>query len=163
MILMPMNRYVGVSARVTDPEERRALQEAGREIAQGRFGLVMRQAAARPGRGGPSELEDLRQRWEAVSRRAPTAHVPSVLEKPRGALTQLLDDYLPRGVTSLFTNDPHLAESWDGRLPTRYVPEMRLKCVPGLDKQLQGRISPEGMASQWRKPVCGPLRSHDGI
>lgn len=51
MILMPMNRYVGVSARVTDPEERRALQEAGREIAQERFGLVMRQAAAQAQEG----------------------------------------------------------------------------------------------------------------
>ena len=63
VILMPMNRYVGVSARVTDPEERRALQEAGREIAQGRFGLVMRQAAAQAQEGEIlRELEDLRQR-----------------------------------------------------------------------------------------------------
>lgn len=77
MILMPMNRYVGVSARVTDPEERRALQEAGREIAQGRFGLVMRQAAAQAQEGEIlRELEDLRQRWEAVSRRRPRRTCP---------------------------------------------------------------------------------------
>lgn len=141
VLLMPMNRYVGVSARVTDPEERRALQESGRSITQGRFGLVMRHAAVQAQETAIlQEVEDLRNRWEAISRKAPTAHVPSVLEKPRGALTQLLDDYLPRGNTSLITNDQSLMAAWQGHLPTRLMPELRLGDVPGLEKQLEAAL-----------------------
>ena len=42
VLLMPVNRYVGVSARITEETVRHALTELGREIAQERFGLVMR-------------------------------------------------------------------------------------------------------------------------
>lgn len=138
VLFMPLNRYVGVSARVTQPEQRHALQEAGRQIAEGRFGLVMRYAAVQAAETDIlQEVETLRQRWENIARRAPTAHVPSVLEKPRGALTQLLDDYLPRGNTVLVANDRSLTEAWSSRLPARYEPELSLEHVPGLQKQLE--------------------------
>lgn len=60
-----------------------------------------------------------------------------MLEKPRGALTQLLDDYLPRGNTVLVANDRSLTEAWSTRLPARYEPELPLEHVPGLQKQLE--------------------------
>lgn len=45
MILMPLNRFVGVSKRITDGAERKLLTETGKSLADNRFGLVMRQAA----------------------------------------------------------------------------------------------------------------------
>ena len=138
VLLMPMNRYIGVSARVTEEEERQALHALGQEIAQEQFGLVMRQAAAQAQEEDiRQEAEALRLRWSDIARRAPTAHVPSVLERPRNFLERLLDDYLPRGNTSLETNDQRLAEAWASALPCRYAASFRMRDVPGLTKQLE--------------------------
>ena len=46
VILMPMNRFVGVSKRVADPQIIRDLKALGGEITENRFGLVLREAAA---------------------------------------------------------------------------------------------------------------------
>lgn len=137
VILMPMNRYVGVSARVTGERERQALQALGRQLAGNRFGLVMRHAALEAAETALlQEVEELRGRWEELARRAPTAHAPSLLERPRSVLEQLLDDYLPKGNTVLQTNDPQLQEAAASRLPVRFVEDFRLETVPGLHKQL---------------------------
>ena len=47
VLVMPMNRYVGVSTRITDENDRERMRETGREIARGRTGIVMREAALR--------------------------------------------------------------------------------------------------------------------
>ena len=44
-LVMPLNRYIGVSARITGEAARRQLKELGAAIAGDRFGLVLRQAA----------------------------------------------------------------------------------------------------------------------
>ena len=46
ILLMPMNRHIGVSARITDEETRQRLAETGRRLADGQCGIVMREAAA---------------------------------------------------------------------------------------------------------------------
>ena len=45
MILMPLNRFTGVSSRITDAGERTRLTETGRALSQDQYGLVMRSAA----------------------------------------------------------------------------------------------------------------------
>ena len=45
-LLMPMNRHIGISSRVQDPETRERLRKTGEDIAQGEFGLILRAAAA---------------------------------------------------------------------------------------------------------------------
>ena len=52
LILMPRNRFTGVSARVKDPEERSRMLRTGKALAGDRFGIVMREAAA----GMPEEM-----------------------------------------------------------------------------------------------------------
>lgn len=65
VLLMPVNRYVGVSARVTEDAARHALTELGREIAQERFGLVMRAAATEAEEAEiRQEVQELLERWE---------------------------------------------------------------------------------------------------
>ena len=46
VILMPMNRYIGVSSRIEDEDTRKQLVALGKAIADGRFGLIMRHGAA---------------------------------------------------------------------------------------------------------------------
>ena len=45
VLLMPRNRFVGLSRRVTGEEDRARAQALGRRIADGRFGLIVRHAA----------------------------------------------------------------------------------------------------------------------
>lgn len=107
VILMPMNRYVGVSARITDPDLREGLASLGRDIAGDRFGLVMRAAAAHATEAAVrDETHALLARWEDVSREAATAHAPSVLFRRRSRLEALLDDLRPAGVDRIVTSRP---------------------------------------------------------
>lgn len=46
MILMPMNRHIGISAKITDEKERSRLKDLGNRLTEGKYGLVMRTAAA---------------------------------------------------------------------------------------------------------------------
>ena len=52
MLLMPMNRHIGVSARITDEAVRTRMTETGKRLAEGGCGIVMREAAF-----GASEAE----------------------------------------------------------------------------------------------------------
>lgn len=141
VLYMPMNRYIGVSARVENAEERAELSARGEALAQGRFGLVMRAAALEAAQEDVAEeVELLRQRFEQVQKAAPTAPAPSLLEAPRDALTRLMDDYLSRGGASLVTNDAELAQSWQCRVSTVLQPELRIRALPGMEKQLQGAL-----------------------
>ena len=109
VLFMPCNRYIGVSARVAEEDDRRALKEQGAALAGGACGLVMRQAALdAPEEAIRQELDGLRQIWERIGHDAPTSPAPSLLHRPRTLLDALLDDYLPRGVTCVVTDDPAL-------------------------------------------------------
>lgn len=111
VILMPLNRYVGVSSRIENEEERKALQAMGRTIAEGRFGLIMRNAALAASQEDiRTEVNELTYAWHVVQSKAPTAHVPSLLHQPRTQLDSLLDDYRPRGIDRIITNDDVLAK-----------------------------------------------------
>ncbi len=71
ILLMPMNRYIGVSSRITDEAERERLREAGREATGGEYGLVMRNAALRADPGEiKTETRQLYSEWERFSRRS---------------------------------------------------------------------------------------------
>ena len=47
IILMPKNRYIGVSGRIQDEKTRERLRETGKRIAGGEWGMVMRAASER--------------------------------------------------------------------------------------------------------------------
>ena len=124
VIVMPLNRYIGVSARIEDESLREAMKKLGQTITGGNFGLVMRASA--PGAEEADireEAETLLARWEAISKAAPTAHAPSMIHKPRTLLDSLLDDDLPRGVDGVVTNDETTARQLSGMLPVTVTQE----------------------------------------
>lgn len=110
VILMPLNRYVGCSSRIVEEGIRKALISLGKAIAGGAFGLVMRSAAERAAEESiRAEAAELRSLWDAISKAAPTAHVPSMLHSPRTMLDSLIDDYRHRGIDRFVTDDETLA------------------------------------------------------
>ncbi len=120
-LLMPCNRYIGVSARVTGGAEKARLRRMGERIADGRFGLVMRAACLTAGeKAVEEEIETLWETARQLQTDAATAHCPSLVHGPRSAMRQLLDDYLPRGLDEILTDDQSLA-GMDLPCPVRCV------------------------------------------
>lgn len=137
MLLTPMSRMIGVSSKITEDGKRKALKETGRAIAQERFGLVMRTAAENaPEEELAAEAERLFQQWEQIRRAAPTAHVPSILMQPRSTLEAVLDDYRPRGIDQIVTDDPAVAEKAAGIAPVQVIPE-NLLTICKIESQLK--------------------------
>ena len=119
-LVMPMNQFVGVSSRVRDEESQEALKQRGKDIAAGRFGIVMRSSALE---AEPEEIraeaEKLYQDWTA-----PTGG------KSAGGETK------PGGVI-FHQSDPReqLCQDYSGRGETAVVEAERLP--PELDRQLK--------------------------
>ena len=105
VILMPLNRYIGVSARITDKHAAGRLRMIGEQIAAGRFGLVLRNAALdlRPALIR-EEAESLFEAWEALRREAAVAPAPSRIRSADGVLDALLRDYRALGIDRLVTD-----------------------------------------------------------
>lgn len=110
VILMPLNRYIGVSSRIEDEQLRESLRAFGQDIAQNRFGLVMRSACEH---ASPEAVEEevgaLCLVWEKVRADIIAAPAPSVVYRQGTALDAVLRDYAPRGIDQIVTDDPALA------------------------------------------------------
>lgn len=135
VILMPLNRYVGVSGRVEDGEIREAMREMGLRLTEGRFGLVMRHSA--PGAAEDAireEIASLMERWEAIRKAAPTAHALSVLYAARDLLDSVVADYHPRGIDRFVVNDPSAAKRLSAIAPVTLAGD-DMMAIAGLDRQ----------------------------
>ncbi len=121
LILMPLSRFVGASGKLPrDTADR--LRSIGRAIAGDRFGLVMRTAAA--GRDEAQlrdEAESLLARWQDIARAVSASAAPACLQTPGGALESLLNDYIPRGLDAVISDDPDTEAFCAGRCAFRHV------------------------------------------
>ncbi len=106
VIYMPFNRHVGVSERVTDEEQRAGLSELGKRLADGKYGVVMRNSAVNQSADTlEEELKTLRLRWEAIAEKAAAAGAPELLYREESLLTILARDYAPRFHLKVTAND----------------------------------------------------------
>lgn len=135
VILMPLNRYVGCSSRITDEAVRKTLIEMGREIAGGEYGLIMRNAAENATEESiRGEVSQLRSLWDDIRLAAPTAHVPSMLHTPRTQLDALIDDYRHRGIDRFVTDDEALAQKLGSIAPVTLASD-QLMTIARLNHQ----------------------------
>lgn len=143
VVLMPFGKSVGASGKLPAGDAAR-LRALGRRLADGRFGLVMRTAAAQSAEEAiAAETEALAAVWADAAERAPTAPAPSVLLAPRGALEALLDDLIPTGVDTVISDEPEVARLCEGRCPFRPVAAdpLRTAGVPAkVEEALRRRV-----------------------
>ena len=77
VIVMPMNRYVGVSSRITDSDIRERLKNTGKSISGGRYGIVMRNSASQVRTEElRSEAEELYMMWQQINEKAKEGGTP---------------------------------------------------------------------------------------
>lgn len=135
VILMPMNRYVGASSRIEDEADRKALISLGKQIANGAYGLIMRNAAVNATEGDiRAEVDELTCTWNSVMQKVATAHVPSMVHQPRTQLNSLLDDYRHRGIDRIVTNDSVLGKQLESIAPVHMATD-ELMHIARLDHQ----------------------------
>lgn len=110
VLLNPLGRQIAVSSRITTESTRKRLKVLANSIARGQYGLVMRAASVHAEEDAiRQEIDAMLGKWEAIRKAAPTAHAPSVLHHMRSVLDGILDDYRPRGIDRIVTNDHDLA------------------------------------------------------
>ena len=119
VLLSPMTRQIAVSSRIPKDADRKRLKALGADIAAGRFGLVMRTSSLEADEATlRAEVDRLWITWQEISAKAPTAHAPSVLHAPRTLLDAVIDDYRPRGIDRIVTNDEAMAREVESIAPT---------------------------------------------
>ena len=97
-LLMPLNRYIGVSNKIADEKRRRALRRLGEELTGGACGVVLRTSSGdAEDEAVRADFAALQTAWEAVRRAAPTAHAPGILYA-NTAGEAMLRDLAPRGL-----------------------------------------------------------------
>lgn len=135
VILMPMNRYIGVSSRIEDEDTRKQLVALGKAVADGQFGMILRHGAAEASEQDIRiEVNELTSVWTEIQQQAPTAHAPSLVHRPRTELDSLLDDYQPRGIDRIVTNDAALAKTLEHIAPVTIARD-EMMTIARLDHQ----------------------------
>lgn len=113
VLLMPENRFVGVSKRVDGEGDRERARRLGAAIGQNRFGLIVRHAALFvPESEVWDEAEALWEEWRVLKERAACLKAPSLVYQPASITETVLRDYAARHDCTLYT-DAHEA----GNLP----------------------------------------------
>ena len=133
VILMPLNRYIGVSSRIEGEGQRSRLRSFGREIADGRFGLIMRLASANaPEEAIVEEIDGLLSQWQIIQQDILAKPAPSVIYQPDSFLGGILRDYSPRGIDEIVTDDAAMIASLRNDYTVR-------ECEPDIDEMHRQR------------------------
>ena len=94
VILMPCNRYIGVSSRIRDEQTREALRGLGAEIMGERAGLVLRAAAESASENEIiREAETLWETWQEIRIRVREAQLPGDVLYACDPAALLIRDY----------------------------------------------------------------------
>lgn len=102
VILMPKNRYIGVSSRISDESVREKLKKQGKEIAAERFGIVMRQAAEEADFDSVrQEAESLYETWEIIAEKASHGGKPGSILFSGNTAERLREDYARDGTDEI--------------------------------------------------------------
>ena len=97
VLLMPCNRFIGLSKRVEDTADRERAKTLGKNIAKDRFGLIVRHAALFASEQEVAEeAETLWTHWLEISGAASCRKAPAVMHTENGMEEVLLRDYSAR-------------------------------------------------------------------
>lgn len=102
VLIMPMNRYIGVSSRITNEEERERMRETGQRIAGERFGIVLRKAALNTCTEKiADEAEKMLKDWMAVEEKIRNGFISGTVLYHQDPVSQMIADYEARGIMKI--------------------------------------------------------------
>ena len=106
VLVMPQNRFVGLSKRIDCANDRQRAQKLGERITQNRFGVIVRHAALFVSEEEVfEEAEALWQKWQELSEKAPCIKAPALLYTEVGMSEVLERDYSARHEMTLLPEE----------------------------------------------------------
>lgn len=97
VLLMPCNRFVGLSKRIGCAEDRQRAKRLGESIAGGRFGVIVRHAALFASEQEVlQEAQELWQRWQEIAQKAQCIKAPALMYAEPEMADVLVRDYSAR-------------------------------------------------------------------
>lgn len=97
VLLMPQNRFVGLSKRIDNSDDRHRAKRLGEAVAQNRFGVIVRHAALfAPQAAVQDEAEALWNEWNEISRKAACTKAPALMRTEPSMADVLVRDYAAR-------------------------------------------------------------------
>jgi ribonuclease G len=161
LVYMPHADYVAVSRKVADDRERERLKEAGERIRQGEEGLILRTAAEGETLERLTEdVEQLRERWNAIRAKAAVSSAPCELHRDDGLMLRLVRDMLDAGTDRIWVDD-EAAFGELRELVGRMAPA-KLECVSLYDSRETGLFERRGVRAQLEQAFGREIRLPSG-
>lgn len=133
VLLMPCNRFVGLSKRIENAEDRENGKRLGEAIARERFGVIIRHAALfASDQEVAQEAESLWNEWQEICRKVTCQKAPAVMRTEPSMTDVLVRDYSTRHELQVIQDD----EAW-----------RRLCADAQLNAALQRRVTLPGGGS----------------
>jgi ribonuclease G len=107
LVFMPGIDHIGISRKITDPEERERLRELIRRHAQPGEGFIVRTAAiGEKDEDLVGDVTFLRQAWQEIQAKAETVPAPGLVWHDLRLLQKVLRDIFREEVSSFWVDDP---------------------------------------------------------
>lgn len=106
VVLVPFSNVVSISKKIRSAEERRRLKVLADSLVPPNFGIIVRTAAV--GKDAASlggDIEEIHQRWLAMSANLMRAQAPAKVLSEGGRTTSILRDMLSMGFDAVTTDD----------------------------------------------------------
>ena len=98
ILLMPFNRYIGVSSRISDEQCRNRLRTEGQNITEGKAGIVMREASVRSDHAEiAEEYRRLSDIWESIEIKFRNSTGNGTVLYHADPVAQMIRDYENKG------------------------------------------------------------------
>ncbi len=105
VLLMPMNRHIGVSKRIEGEEDHARARALGKKLSGGRVGVIVRHAALLARESEiRAEMEELEAQWSRLTAGASCRRAPELLQRPVSTLKALCRDYAARHPCQVLTD-----------------------------------------------------------
>lgn len=153
-LVMPRNRFIGLSKRVEDENDRRRARSLGERVADGRFGLIVRHAALSADEAAVrDEVEELWTHWREIEERAAYVKAPVLMHREPAISEILLRDYAARhpiDVETELERIPNAPEGVSWKKSDAQTIDLRwrsLRIDQQLSQALERRVGLEGGGS----------------
>ena len=126
VIVMPENRYTGISSRISDPDDRDRLSCIGKTISGDRYGIVMRHSAlGKKTEVLREEAERLIKQWSVLKEKNSVPATGKTIYSGNSIEDELKNDYAAAGITSISYVE-RLPDQLKMQLEDAYLRKIRL-------------------------------------
>jgi ribonuclease G len=108
-VLMPNQRSIGVSRKISNFKEKRRLRNIARHVLPKNFGLIVRTVAeGKSDKEITQDITTLLKLWESIEQRIQEAKAPALVHKDMGMATSIMRDLFTADVTRVVVDSRKL-------------------------------------------------------